>query len=47
MTWSAATDLPTPRHGVASAVVDGRWYVIAGGREVGLSTSDVVEVWTP
>ena len=47
MAWSAAPDLPTPRHGVASAVVDDRWYVIGGGRDVGLSTSDVVEVWTP
>jgi N-acetylneuraminic acid mutarotase len=45
--WFAAPDLPTPRHGVASAVLDGRWYVIAGGPEVGLSTSDLVEVWTP
>jgi N-acetylneuraminic acid mutarotase len=47
MTWSAAPDLPTSRHGVASAVVDDRWYVIGGGREVGLSTSDVVEIWAP
>jgi N-acetylneuraminic acid mutarotase len=47
MTWSDAADLPTPRHGIASAVVDGRWYVIAGGRDVGLATSDIVEVWEP
>ena len=47
MTWSHAPDLPTPRHGIASAVADGRWYVIAGGRDVGLATSDLVEVWEP
>jgi hypothetical protein len=47
MTWSDRSDLPTPRHGVGSAVVDDRWFVIGGGREVGLSTSDVVEAWTP
>jgi N-acetylneuraminic acid mutarotase len=47
MAWSDAPDLPTPRHGVASAVADGRWYVIAGGRDVGLATSDLVEVWEP
>jgi hypothetical protein len=47
MVWSRLPDLPTARHGLASAVLDGRWYVMAGGREVGLSTSDLVEVWTP
>lgn len=47
MTWSTLPALPTARHGIGSAVVGGRWYVIAGGTEVGLSTSDLVEVWQP
>ncbi len=47
MTWSRAPDLPTKRHGLASAVVDGRWYVIGGGRAAMLSVSDIVEVFTP
>lgn len=47
MRWSPLPDLPTPRHGLGSGVVDGAWYVITGGVEVGLSTSDVVEAWTP
>ena len=47
MTWSSAPDLPTKRHGLASAVLDGRWYVIGGGRAAGLSVSDVVEVFAP
>jgi len=45
--WATAPDLPTKRHGLAAAVVDGRWYVIGGGRAAGLSVSDVVEVYTP
>jgi N-acetylneuraminic acid mutarotase len=47
MTWSKGPDLPTKRHGLASAVVDGRWYVIGGGRAAGLSVSDIVEIYTP
>jgi hypothetical protein len=47
MTWSRAPDLPTKRHGLASAVVDGKWYVMGGGRAAGLSVSDIVEVFTP
>jgi hypothetical protein len=31
----------------AAAVVDGRWYVIGGGRSAMLSTSNIVEVFTP
>lgn len=45
LAWSSLPELPTARHGTGSAVVDGRWYVIGGGPSVGLSTSDVVEVW--
>ena len=47
MTWSRGPDLPTKRHGLASAVVDGRWYVIDGGRSAGTSISDLVEIYTP
>ena len=41
--------LPTPRHGLASAVVSGRWYVIGGGARAGaltfVSLTDLVEVF--
>ncbi len=47
MTWSTLPALPTARHGTGSAAVDGRWYVIGGGPEIGLSTSDLVETWEP
>ncbi|MDQ3128652.1 MAG: hypothetical protein M3Q66_09405 [Chloroflexota bacterium] len=47
MSWSRGPDLPTKRHGLASAVVDGRWYLIGGGRSAMLSVSDIVEVFTP
>jgi hypothetical protein len=47
MTGSVGPDLPTKRHGLASAVVDGRWYVIGGGRAAGLSVTDIVEIFTP
>jgi hypothetical protein len=47
MTWSRAPDLATKRHGLASAVADGKWYVIGGGRSAGTSISDIVEVYTP
>jgi hypothetical protein len=48
-TWTALASLPTPRHGLASAVVGGRWYVIGGGTRAGamtfISLSDLVEVF--
>jgi hypothetical protein len=47
MTWSRGPDMLTKRHGLASAVVDGRWYVVGGGRAAMLSVSDIVEVFTP
>ena len=31
-------DLPTPRHGLASAVLGDRWYVIGGGTRAGALT---------
>ena len=40
---------PRPRHGLASAVVSGRWYVIGGGARAGaltfVSLTDLVEVF--
>jgi N-acetylneuraminic acid mutarotase len=45
--WTAAPPLPTPRHGAAVASVDGKIYVIAGGPQSGLTTTNVVEVYTP
>jgi hypothetical protein len=47
--WSTLADLPTPRHGLASATVGGRWYVIGGGAKAGaltfISLTDLVEVF--
>ena len=37
--WTALASLPTPRHGLASAVVSGRWYVIGGGAAARLPSS--------
>lgn len=45
--WTAAPPLPTARHGLTAQVVGGRLYVIGGGPEVRLSTSPLVEVFTP
>ena len=36
--WTAGADLPTPRHGLASAVLGDRWYVIGGGTRAGALT---------
>jgi hypothetical protein len=44
---SKAPDMLTKRHGLASAVVRGRLYVIGGGRAAMLSVSDIVEVFEP
>ena len=47
--WSTLADLPTPRHGLASAASAGRWYVIGGGAKAGaltfISLTDLVEVF--
>ena len=45
--WSLADDPPLSRHGLASAVVGGRWFVFNGGETAGLSTSDLVDIFTP
>jgi N-acetylneuraminic acid mutarotase len=47
LTWSKYADLPTRRHGTFGGEVEGRWYVMGGGRAADLSVSDIVEVWTP
>jgi hypothetical protein len=36
--------LTVPRHGLGAVVMDGRAYVLLGGRQPGLTVSDVVEV---
>jgi N-acetylneuraminic acid mutarotase len=46
-TWTEAQPLPTPRHGVAAAVLAGRIYLIGGGPRAGGAQTDVVEVFTP
>jgi hypothetical protein len=47
--WTALASLPTPRHGLGSAVVSGRWHVIGGGARAGaltfISLTDLVEVF--
>jgi hypothetical protein len=39
--------MPTARHGLGSAVVPGRIYLIGGGPTPGGSFSDLNEVFTP
>jgi len=39
--------MPTARHGLGSAVVQGRIYVISGGPTPGGSFSDLNEVFIP
>jgi N-acetylneuraminic acid mutarotase len=49
--WSRLEDLPTRRHGLASAVVDGRWYVLGGATKptagTFVSVSERVETYSP
>ncbi len=47
MTWSTLAPLPSKRHGTFSGEVNGRWYVMGGGRAADLAVSNIVEVWTP
>lgn len=47
MTWRSYADLPNKRHGLMSGVVDNSWYVMGGGRAAGLSTTNLVDVWSP
>ena len=42
-TWSVLTHVPTPRHGLAIGVLDGRLYVIGGATAPTFGASDVVE----
>lgn len=50
-TWRTEEGMPTARHAMASAVVDGKWYVLGGGAAAGFYTlfaaSDSVEVFKP
>jgi hypothetical protein len=46
-TWQTMMLLPTGRHGLGSAVVQGRIHVISGGPTPGGSFSDLNEVFTP
>jgi hypothetical protein len=45
--WRAAAPLPTPRHGLAAAMLDGRIWVIAGGPRAGYGQTKVVELFAP
>ncbi len=49
--WETLPPLPTPRHGLASAVVDDQWYIIGGAEKPNaltlVSTSDHVDVYQP
>jgi len=47
--WTPAAPMPTPRHGLAAAAVDGRVYAIGGNTApaVGAATSRVVEALVP
>lgn len=46
-TWVAKAPMPTARHGIGAAVVDGRIYVPGGAQEPGFAATDVNEVFTP
>jgi hypothetical protein len=45
--WQLMAPLPTSRHGLGSAVVRGRIYLLSGGPTPGGSFSDVNEVFAP
>jgi N-acetylneuraminic acid mutarotase len=47
MTWSEWARPPVSRHGLGSAVVDGRWFVINGGPTADVSVSNWVDILTP
>ena len=44
--WTAQTPMPTARHGLGSAVVDGRIFVLSGGPTPGGSFSNANEMFT-
>ena len=39
--------MPTPRHGIGAAVVDGRIIIPGGGRQPGLAATHVNEAYLP
>jgi hypothetical protein len=45
--WTSAPPLPTPRHGLAAAILGHRIYVIGGGSRPRLAQADVVEIYAP
>lgn len=45
--WALAPPLERGRHGLASGVIDGRWYLAAGGEHPDLAVSDRLDVFTP
>ena len=45
-TLARLPDLGVARHGIGAAVVDGKVYIVLGGRTPGLSTSDITETLT-
>jgi N-acetylneuraminic acid mutarotase len=45
--WALAPPLERGRHGLASGVIDGRWYLAAGGEHPDLAVSDRLDVLTP
>jgi hypothetical protein len=45
--WTSYARMPTPRHGLGTAVHAGRIYVISGGPTPGASYSSANEIFTP
>ena len=45
--WTALPDMPTPRHGLGAAAVEGRFFVMSGGPQPGFTYSDANEVLQP
>jgi hypothetical protein len=45
--WIAKEPMPTARHGIGAAAIDGRIYVPAGGREPGYAATQANEMYTP
>jgi hypothetical protein len=43
--WTEAERLPTSRHGLGSAELNGTLFVIAGGTSAGLSASTIVDAF--
>ena len=45
--WETLSQLPTARHGMGAATVDGTMYVPAGGPTAGFSVTGANEAFTP